>query len=106
MRIIASRILSRPSKKMSAMAALISRHSVSGIELRGAGRDVHDLDGPVHAGNVLSHVLAGEGAGVVGYDSHLPVAPAGILCQGHVDLPFRFSWNCRSSVPSPSAPIR
>lgn len=48
-----------------------------GIELRGVGRDVHNLDCIARTGDVIPHSLAGEGSGVAGYAPYL-VTLAGI----------------------------
>ena len=80
MRIIISRILSNPPKKISAMAALISRHFVSmGFSCGVWGQNVQNLDCTVRTVYVIFHGVAGEGTGIVGHYAYFLVASTRIL---------------------------
>ena len=72
------------------------------------GWDMHHLDGPVCAGNVPVHGLAGGGAGVVGHMMMPAFSWRRRVYSTRAAWPsaFRLSWNGRSGVPSPGAQIR
>ena len=77
---IISRILSNPPKKISAMAVLISHHSVSmGFNCGVWGPNVQNLNCTIRTIYGIFHGVAGEGTCIVGYYTYFLVASACIL---------------------------